>query len=77
MQLVFYYHQRQDLEYINIQRYLCNDKATWTILPQVFYKCSKLNILFSRNLVLPSKLNIPRLYTDVYNLYIENFKKNH
>ncbi len=52
----------------------CNDNATWTILPQVFYKCSKLNILFSGNHVLPSKLNIPRFYTNVYNLYIENFK---
>ncbi len=40
-----------------------------------FMKCSKFNILFSGNHVLPLKLNIPRFYTDVYNLYIENFKK--
>ncbi len=57
-----------------IKRLCYNDNATWTILPQIFYKCSKLNILFSRNHVLPSKLNIPRLFTDVYNLYIANFK---
>ncbi len=30
-----------------VKRLCCNDKATWTILPQVFYKCSKVNILFS------------------------------
>ncbi len=35
----------------------------------------KLNILFSGNHILPSKLNISRFYTDVYNLYIENFNK--
>ncbi len=58
-----------------LERLWCNNNATWTILPQVFYKCSKINILFSRNQVLPSKLNIPRFYTDVYNLYIDNFKK--
>ncbi len=49
----------------------CKDNATWTILLQVFYQCSKLNILFSGNHGLPSKLNIPRFYTDVYNLYIK------
>ncbi len=57
-----------------VKRLCCKDNATWTILPQVFYKCTKLNILFSGNHVLPSKLNITRLYTYVYNLYIENFK---
>ncbi len=50
------------------KRQCCNDKATSTILPQVFYKCSKLNILFSGNHVLPSKLNIPRFYTIVETL---------
>ncbi len=58
-----------------VKRLCCKDKATCTILPQVFYKCSKLNIIFSGNHVLPSKLNISTFYTDVYNLYIENFKK--
>ncbi len=58
-----------------VKRLCCNDNATRTILQQIFYKCYKLNILFSGNDVLPSKLNIPRFYTDVYNLYIQNFKK--
>ncbi len=58
-----------------VKRLCCNNNATWTILPHIFYKCSKLNILFSRNHVLPLKLNIPRFYTDVYNLYIGKFKK--
>ncbi len=58
-----------------VKRLCCNDNATWTILQQVFYKCSKLNILFSGNHVLPSKLNMTRFYTDVYDLYIDNLKK--
>ncbi len=53
---------------------MCYTPLLQTILPQLFYKCSKLIILFSGNHVLPSKLNIPRFYTDVYNFYIENFK---
>ncbi len=69
------YHKVNAQKLFWVKRLCCNDNTTWTILPQVFYKCSKLNILFSGNHVLPSKLNIPRFYTDVYNLYIENFKK--
>ncbi len=58
-----------------VKRLCCNDNATWTILPQVFHKCSKLNILFSRNHVFTIKIKYSQIHTDVNNLYIEHFKK--
>ncbi len=56
-----------------VKRLCYDNNATWTILPQVFYKCSKLNILFRRNYVLPEKEPLTIVETLNQSLWYNSF----
>ena len=58
-----------------VKRLCLNTNATWTILPQHFYSCNNLDIFFRGNQPLKSNIHIPKFYSDIHEVYINNFMK--
>ncbi len=61
-----------------VKRLCLNSNANWTILQfynQHFYSCNNLDIIFRGNQPLKSNIHIPKFYSDIHEVYINNFMK--